>query len=181
MTTVLALARVAHDLPQRRPKSLQRQLAAGPETAARARLLDLGADTVALNRSHSRGVAAVAVSASTGRLGVDVEYADPSRPWGKILAQFAGQDPGEVTPAAAAAAWTFIEAWYKAFQAWPPDGHVHIALAHGAGETSDPVELAGPDGPVWWTLASAAPGFPVSVVSECPGQPERIDLPPVRL
>jgi len=181
MTTVLVLAGTAEGLALRHAKSLQRLLAAGAQDAAAARLAAAGCSVEAVNRSHSRGLAAVAAASVSGPLGVDVEYADPARPWGKIIGSFADADLGALGPEPAAAVWTFIEAWYKAFQSWPPGDHVRAALNFADASPGSPQPFDSPDGRVWWSLDLAAPGFPVSVVSGCEAWPVRIDLPPLRL
>ena len=179
MTTVLVLARTADALTHRHSRAVQRTLAARAGEAALARL---GVATAgAMNRSHSRGMAGVAVQLAPGLLGVDVEFADPSRPWSDILGRFLGREPGPVDAGAGATAWTFIEAWYKATQDWPPPPLTALALEAPAAAIAQGLEMAGPAGPLWWRTGMAAEGFPWSVVGGKPGKVTRIDLAPVRL
>ena len=177
MATVLVLARTADALTHRHSRAVQRALAAGAEAAAIARLGPPPAGAV--NRSHSRGLAAVAAQRSPGPLGVDIEYADPSRPWSAILGRFLGREAGPVEPAAGAAVWTFIEAWYKATQDWPPPRLTAMALEAQSRTAVEGLEMAGPAGALWWRTGMAAEGFPWSVVSGASGAVTRIDLPPV--
>ncbi|MDP3735780.1 MAG: hypothetical protein Q8R02_00230 [Hyphomonadaceae bacterium] len=83
-----------------------------------------------LSHSHSRGIIAVAsASLPVVKLGIDVEFIDPARPWREIAAVF--------MPAAAGTSlgdsdfcrlWTFGEAHFKAFGETPsPDMLVEVA------------------------------------------------------
>jgi phosphopantetheinyl transferase len=85
----------------------------------------IGPDWRLWSRSHSRGTVAVAAGNSPlTRLGIDVEYADPKRPWGDIAeAYLPGFSPVEnLTPSRACRLWTFGEAHLKAFGSVPaPD------------------------------------------------------------
>jgi hypothetical protein len=175
MTTVLVMSRTAGELSRRLPKEAQRKLALAAETFGRERFS--GESVAAMTKSHSRGMAAVVLSSGAGALGVDVEFADPGRPWGAILGRFVGGDPGPVEPLTGAAVWTFIEGWYKAFQDWPPAGLTGMALAAARDGGCGTVALRD----AWWWTGLAAEGFPVSVVSTAPVDLERIDLPPISL
>lgn len=177
MTTVIAIARTAHALTHRHGRAVQRALA---ERAQAAAIAGLGAaPAAAMNRSHSRGIAVVAARTSAGLLGVDVEYADPSRPWSAILGRFLGREAGRVEASAGAAVWTFIEAWYKAIQDWPAPGMTALALEALPHTAPDGLQLAGPAGALWWRTGMAADGFPWSVVGDGRETVARIDLPPV--
>ncbi len=76
------------------------------------------------SRSHSRGTIAVAAANHPiTRIGIDVEYADPARPWREIAAIFmpatahTSSDTGQLCRV-----WTFGEAYRKAFGEVPsPD------------------------------------------------------------
>lgn len=99
---------------QRFSRAVQRALADELASA-------MGAGWRLTSRSHSRGVAAVALAnPPITRLGIDVEYADPARPWREIAAMFlpeaaaAGLDPPKICRL-----WTFGEAHLKAFGTQP--------------------------------------------------------------
>lgn len=179
MTTILVLARTANALTHRHSRAVQRALAARAEAAARDNLGLRDGGALAMNRSHSRGLAAVALRPGAGVLGVDVEFADPSRPWSAILDRFMGRAPRGLPPSVGAAAWTFIEAWYKAFQDWPPGAHVETALNAAASGAGGPFMMGYGAAGGWWWMGLAADGFPVSVISGEPITLQRIDLAPV--
>lgn len=116
-------------LPISRRHPLQIQRARAKEIEL---MLDTNQSAAALhlqNRSHSRGLIAVARSDNNGmsRFGIDVEYADPSRPWQKIIASF-GVDQKHTTLTPYVRGWTFIEAYYKAFQHYPDAELIDLSL-----------------------------------------------------
>ncbi|MBI1359101.1 MAG: hypothetical protein GC155_02330 [Alphaproteobacteria bacterium] len=102
----------------RHPRAAQRALAADMRAS-------LGAGWGLLSHSHSRGAVAVAAgNPPLTRLGVDLEYIDPKRPWRDIAAIYVpnGATAGEADASAVCRAWTFGEAYFKAFGAAPgPD------------------------------------------------------------
>ncbi len=103
----------------RHARSAQRTVAADMRA-------NLGAGWQLTSHSHSRGTVAVAAgNPPLMRLGVDVEYIDPKRPWGEIAAVYLPDhaQAGEADPAALCRAWTFGEAWFKAFGSLPDARH----------------------------------------------------------
>ncbi len=68
--------------------------------------------------SHSRGVVAAAI-AHGARVGIDVEYMCPKRNTGAILEVFLGPMDKPVSRVAFYRAWTFGEAYFKAFGRLP--------------------------------------------------------------
>jgi 4'-phosphopantetheinyl transferase len=116
-----------------------------------------------LSHSHSRGIIAVAsASLPVVRMGIDVELADPARPWRQIAAMY--------MPTAAGAAlgdndfcrlWTFGEAHFKAFGKTPsPDLLMHVARL----PASDDAQEFAPGR--FWRSEKLAEGFWLSVVWE---------------
>jgi phosphopantetheinyl transferase len=99
----------------RHPKASQRAVA--DQITRKA-----GPDWRLWSRSHSRGTIAVAAgNPPLTRLGIDVEYADPRRPWRDIAAAYLpdlGPDE-DLDPQAVCRAWTFGEAHFKAFGSPP--------------------------------------------------------------
>ena len=81
----------------------------------------LGSGWSLTSRSHSRGLVAVAVgNPPLLRLGIDIEYADPGRPWRDITALYMpGAAPGGLGPMEGCRLWTFGEAYFKAFAQTP--------------------------------------------------------------
>jgi phosphopantetheinyl transferase len=82
-----------------------------------------GADWTLWSRSHSRGAIAVASgNPPLTRLGVDIEYTDPKRPWrdiaGAYLPDFRRESNADAPMACCL--WTFGEAYFKAFGTVPP-------------------------------------------------------------
>jgi hypothetical protein len=94
--------------------ALQRQTATAMEAA-------LDGSWALTSRSHSRGTIAVAAANSPiTRLGVDVEYADPARPWRDIVAVFMSATAHIPEDASSLCrVWTFGEAYRKAFDEIP--------------------------------------------------------------
>jgi phosphopantetheinyl transferase len=99
----------------RHPKPAQRAVAA--EITRK-----IGPDWRLWSRSHSRGTVAVAAGNSPlTRLGVDVEYVDPKRPWRDIAAAYLPDFGSESLADASTLCrlWTFGEAHLKAFGSVP--------------------------------------------------------------
>jgi phosphopantetheinyl transferase len=99
----------------RHPKATQR--AAADEIARK-----IGADWRLWSRSHSRGtVVAAAGNPPLTRLGVDVEYADPRRPWRNIAAIYLPEyrSESQIDVSTLCRLWTFGEAHFKAFGSVP--------------------------------------------------------------
>lgn len=105
-------------LTARHPRTVQR--AAADALAGKA-----GPGWALRSRSHSRGTVAVAMgNAPLTRLGVDVEYADPRRPWRDIGAAWLPEvrDDPAIDAATVCRLWTFGEAYFKAFGSAPAPG-----------------------------------------------------------
>jgi hypothetical protein len=86
------------------------------------------------SKSHSRDLVAVAL-AEAGRVGVDIEFRTPQRPIEKIAAHLGAP----VTEAAAGyRVFTFWEAYFKAFGAWPEK-----ALLRAVAGSAEPLQEAG--------------------------------------
>lgn len=93
------------------------------QSEAAAALLDglrIRADFIggASSKSHSRGMVAAAV-APAGQVGIDVEFKAPARNIAAGARWLLGDDSA-ADEGAAYRAWTFWEAHFKAFGAWPP-------------------------------------------------------------
>ena len=100
-----------HPVTARHPRAAQRAMA---DDLARKS----GSDWGLWSRSHSRGTIAVAVgNPPLTRLGVDVEYADPNRPWREIAAAYLPEVHATLGADASTLCrlWTFGEAHLKAF------------------------------------------------------------------
>jgi phosphopantetheinyl transferase len=123
----------------------------------------IGPDWRLWSRSHSRGTVAVAAgNPPLTRLGVDVEYADPRRPWREIAATYLPEfqsEPG-IDPSTLCRLWTFGEAHLKAFGS-APDADVLRSVMQSPPPEDEPVAFASrcywyseplPDG-FWLTLA----------------------------
>jgi len=95
-------------------------------TAARRLLAELTEHTPSLDPdkgaissiSHSRSVVAAAIS-NNARIGIDVEYMCPRRDTAAILELFLGSTAGPVSLQGFYRAWTFGEAYFKAFGSLP--------------------------------------------------------------
>lgn len=81
--------------------------------------------------SHSRSVVAAAI-ACQGRVGIDIEYMCPRRDIHAILGMFLGPVDNTVAPAALYKAWTFGEAYFKAFGELPDAESLARAVEHHA-------------------------------------------------
>lgn len=101
----------------RPPLARQRALADLAEASARD---GLGSPALSWSRSHSRGLGAAVVSSAVSKLGLDLELADPARPWREVLDYLHEDLCGDVapTPQLGCSVWTLHEAWYKAFGAF---------------------------------------------------------------
>jgi hypothetical protein len=85
------------------------------------------------SKSHSRDLVAVAL-AEIGCVGIDVEFRTPERP----IQQIAAHLGAAVADAASGyRVFTFWEAYFKAFGAWPDKG-----LLRAVGESSEPFQQA---------------------------------------
>lgn len=83
--------------------------------------------------SHSRCVAAAAIAQHV-RVGIDVEYMCPRRDTHGILEVFLGPIHKPVSPAAFYRAWTFGEAYFKAFGELPGAESLARVIEHHADE-----------------------------------------------
>jgi hypothetical protein len=111
------------------------------------------------SRSHSRGIVAVAAAQPpVTRLGVDVEYTDPARPWADIVAAYAPETAkAPLGIEDCCRLWTFGEAYFKAFGA-VPDPALLMRVAR-----SKPTAPGSLDG-MNWQSARLAEGFWLSLV-----------------
>jgi hypothetical protein len=97
------------------------------------------------------------------RLGIDVEYADPGRPWRDIAAFYlpgavaAGFGPGE-----ACRLWTFGEAHFKAF-GQAPSADLLVRIAGTSLADDEPVSFQSRR---WWWSEEVGEGFVLSLVWE---------------
>ena len=124
----------------------------------------LGAEDLR-SRSHSRGLAAATAASGPSALGLDAEYADSRRPWPAIIAHYAQAPRIEGAPVdALCRGWTFLEAWYKAFGAWPSSEQVCEAV--GAQPESPAPVSAGED--IYRFHMTPAPGFSATLVWKGP-------------
>lgn len=115
----------------------------------------------ASSKAHARAMAAAAV-APEGRIGIDVEYRAPGRPIEAIAEFLLGAPPS--TTAAAYRAFTFHEAYFKAFGA-APSAELAIAEAH----IEEP--LWRPSSDLSVLHIAPAPNFVFSLVWTCAGSP----------
>jgi 4'-phosphopantetheinyl transferase len=170
MSAVIAIARLASDVAVRHPKAQQRALADAAEVAARSALEAQGIPRAYVSRSHSRGMAAAA-AVPAGPAGIDIEFMDSRRPWLALFQHLLGCEPGPAKTEDFARAWTFIEAWYKAFGAWPAPALVLATLRNPAPQT-----FLSPCGEAFWT-ARVVGEFALSLVSRSPEPPTLLLLP----
>jgi hypothetical protein len=125
---MLALVILAQSpLVARAPRAAQRLLADRAEAEARERLA--GGPGTRVSRSHSRGVSGALAGDASVRLGLDIEFAGAARRWREIIASFADVVPPGADAVACCRAWTFIEAWYKAFGERPAPALVSACAA----------------------------------------------------
>jgi hypothetical protein len=103
-----------------------------------------GVTVTARSKSHSRTMIAVAVGDAPGlRLGIDVEWKKPDRPFEAIAGLYLDVAGASIGADAFYRAWTFGEAYFKAFQKDPGPSALRQILARSS---ADPVRL-GADGP----------------------------------
>ncbi len=103
-----------------------------------------GARTNATSKSHSRAlVAAAAGEAQSLKLGIDVEWIAPHRPFEAIMLSLVPSLTCALDHKSFYRGWTFLEAYYKAFQIFPGTvdveqismsemGHVPLQISDGA-------------------------------------------------
>jgi hypothetical protein len=156
------------DLTRRRPRADQRSLA---DLAQRTLTTRLQSPDFAVSRSHSRGLSGAAAGRSGLRIGLDIEYADPSRPWPGIISQFGSRLQPDLDAHSACQAWTFVEAWYKAYGAYPDPLLVDATCSPGPEATPIPVADA------WRWRFSLNDTFHICVVSEEPTPAPLLILP----
>ena len=104
----------------------------------------MGPDWRLWSRSHSRGTVAIAAGNSPlTQLGVDVEYADPRRPWREIAAAYLPEFHSRlgVDISALCRLWTFGEAYLKAFGSVPEPDLLRRVL-HAPLPEDEPVAFA---------------------------------------
>jgi hypothetical protein len=135
------------------------QRAAADQLAAK-----MGTGWQLMSRSHSRGLAAVAVAnAPLVRLGIDIEYADPTRPWRDIAEVYLpGAAAARLGPADVCRLWTFGEAYFKAFGE-NPDADQLLKIARTPLDDDEPFAFRSRR---WWWSEDAGDGFVLSLVWE---------------
>jgi phosphopantetheinyl transferase len=141
----------------RHPRAAQR-------AAADAAAQKLGPGWRLGSRSHSRGLAAVAVgNAPLVRLGIDVEFADPARPWREIVDFYLpGATPAHLEPPQACRLWTFGEAYFKAFGE-TPSADLLLRISQVPPFEDEPVTF---QSRCWWWSEDVNEGFVLSLVWE---------------
>lgn len=119
-TTTIAGA----ELSERVPHRIQSQ------TASALLALLLPGETSACSKSHSRAlVAAAAGGAPSLKLGIDIEWRSPRRPFTAIMQSLAPSISGPLDCASFYRGWTFLEAYYKAFQELPISFDIETILS----------------------------------------------------
>lgn len=141
----------------RHPRTFQRAAAVALEHT-------LGTGWRLASRSHSRGLTAVAVAnAPLVRLGIDVEYADPGRPWREIAEFYLpGAETAHLGPTEACRLWTFGEAYFKAF-GLAPSADLLLQIAQAPLDEDEPFTFRSRH---WWWSEDAGDGFVLSLVWE---------------
>ncbi len=87
----------------------------------------------ATSKSHSRAVVAAATGDAPGlSLGIDVEWMAPDRPFDEIARMFLAFPSPRMDAETFYRGWTFVEAYYKAFQHFPDETQVRTVIAHGS-------------------------------------------------
>jgi len=120
----------------------------------------------AASKAHARAISAAAVIGA-GRVGIDVEYLAPGRPIGAIARFLLGASVRD--DAAAYRAFTFHEAYFKAFGAAP-----ERELARDVAESLEP--LAWPRAGLGVLHAAPSESFVLTLVWSGESAPERLDL-----
>ncbi len=102
----------------------------------------LGPGWTLSSRTHSRGTIAVLVAnPPILRVGIDAEYADPTRPWAQIIARYMDPEIAErLDLDTLCRLWTFGEAHYKAYGHNPPPDVLAEAAA-AAPSADEPTEF----------------------------------------
>ncbi|MAP94792.1 MAG: hypothetical protein CMK07_07565 [Ponticaulis sp.] len=130
-----------------------------------------GRSVLAKSRSHSRGVSVAAVSSDTMAVGIDVEWMSPDRRWLDIISMFAPSAPDRSPDMVMLAkAWTFIEAFYKAEQAYPVEADV-MEILHADLPEGTPITLLS-GASVQFTMLAG--GFPMAVYWTAEGKGAQI-------
>lgn len=135
------------------------------QRAAAGELEDkLGADWRLGSRSHARGVIAVAVAnPPVARLGIDVELADPRRPWREIASVYLAEaETAGLGTEDFCRLWTFGEAYFKAFGEVPSAGLL-VKVARAPLPDDEPFGFASRR---WWWSEAVGDGFMLSLVWE---------------
>jgi len=117
----------AAPLDTRLPRAAQSQ-------AARALLDRITAGThMAFSKSHSRTAVAVAASHNAGvSVGIDIEWMAPERPFTTVALGYLGTAAAGVAVSDFYRAWTFYEAFFKAFQRPPAPAAIEETLSSSA-------------------------------------------------
>jgi phosphopantetheinyl transferase len=119
----------------------------------------------ATSKSHSRAiVAAAAGQADQLSLGIDVEWVCENRPFNAILRFLVPSLTSDVDCQGFYRAWTFIEAYYKAFQEQPDPADVAAILT-----TSPDDKLLEVSGGVWLMQHRVADVFELCLVWKSSG------------
>jgi hypothetical protein len=153
-------------LPHRPPGA---RLARSAQSAAAEALLrqvreSSGIGLGASSKAHARSMAAAAVAAA-GRVGVDVEFLAPGRAIGEIARFLLGEAVRD--EAAAYRAFTFREAYFKAFQSLPDR-----ALMRAVAATDASLMRLAPG--IGVLHMAPAPDFVLTLVWTMDGAPVRI-------
>lgn len=116
--TRLLHASAIHD---RVARNIQSQAA----TALAEALSQTTTNPALISKSHSRTLVAAAVgNAGVLALGIDAEWMAPNRPFSSIIRSFAPSLPSAIEAGTFYRLWTFLEAFYKAFQRWPEEDDI---------------------------------------------------------
>ena len=168
MTAPSSAPALAYALKLLDPAAPGRRLPRAEQSAAAQAVLNLLAPegAAAASKSHARAMAAAGV-APAGRIGVDVEYCASGRPIGAIAHYLLGRPVAD--DAAAYRAFTFHEAYFKAFGA-APDADLAHAAAHA------PAPLWRPRADLGVLHAAPAPDFVLTLVWTCAGEPAQVSL-----
>lgn len=122
--TMSALTQIRYAVETLATVDSGQRLPRAQQSAGAARLLDgltEGAfHPVAVTKSHSRtGLAAASGNAPGLRLGIDIEWMAPDRPFDAIAQSFLPIASAPIGMAEFYRGWTFFEAYFKAFQRFP--------------------------------------------------------------
>jgi len=113
-TTIFACMTKSKSLYRRWPRRMQSHMANIAQKVCEENL-PVACRTHKYTRTHSRGVAATAVSEDATAIGIDIELEDPARNWSGLLGWFAPSiESKSISAFQGVKGWTFLEAYYKA-------------------------------------------------------------------